>query len=446
MTVPRRYEMAALCAIGTLLCYADRTNIGVAIPAFQADHGIQGHVLSAFFYGYICTQYFGAWLSSKVGPKAVLLGGVALWTCFDVLTVPCATSPILLWLVRAGMGLGEGIVFPCMHNFASSWFPIPERSRLNAHIASGMDLGTVFSMFVAPLLMASWGYPAIFFFFGGLSTLWLVVFSWRGASRPEDDPRISDDERELILATRHTAAAKEFGTPHTVVVELPWRAFFSSKALWAIYASHFAYNYGWYILLGWIPQYLRLQLHLDLASSGVAAAIPYLAGYAGILFWGWLSDRLIAHGMRLVTVRKITNGFGLVGSAVCLYVLRFASSTVSAVALLSLTLFLSRAAASGYWVNMLDVAPRHAGHVMGISNTIATLPGIFGNILTGEILQRSGNWDLVFLIAAVILTTGGLIFHCWAGDHDVFAMVADDVSDEAPLPLNVHTPLLPHKA
>jgi hypothetical protein len=34
-------------------------------------------------------------------------------------------------------------------------------------------------------------------------------------------------------------------------------------------------------------------------------------------------------------------------------------------------------------VNILDVAP-DAGQMMGMSNTFATLPGIFGNILTGE--------------------------------------------------------------
>ncbi|OQR97246.1 sialin-like protein [Achlya hypogyna] len=441
--IPRRIEMAALCAVGTLLCYADRTNIGVAIPAFQTDHVIQGHVLSAFFYGYICTQYLGAWIASKVGAKFVLLGGVGLWTLFDVLTVPCAHSPVLLWLVRAGMGLGEGIVFPCMHNFASAWFPISERSRLNSYITSGMDLGTIMSMLVAPLLMAACGYPSIFYTFGALSGLWLLGFAWRGSSRPETDQYISDVERTHILATRSAAAAKEFNTPHSSRSEtpevLPWRAFFAPKALRAIYASHFSYNYGWYILLGWIPQYLRTELHLELATSGFAAAVPYLAGYCGILFWGWVADQLIAHGVRLLTVRKLTNGFGLVGSALCLYLLRFASSTFGAVAMLSFTLFLSRAAASGYWVNMIDVAPRHAGHIMGISNTIATLPGIFGNILTGKILAQTGDWNLVFLIASAVLTLGGIVFQCWAGDHDVFARDFDD--DEAD-DLNVRTPLL----
>ncbi|OQR93703.1 sialin, partial [Thraustotheca clavata] len=436
--MPRRFEIALLCAVGTLLCYADRTNIGVAIPAFEMDHALQGQVLAAFFYGYICTQYFGAWLASKLGPKNVLLGGVAVWSLFDLLTVFCVNSPVLLWCTRAAMGLGEGILFPCMHNIASGWFPVHERSRLNSFISSGMDLGTILSMFVAPFWMQYYGYQAIFYFFGCLSTLWLVVFFWRGSSRPETDRYINSHEADYIIETRNTAASKEFLTPHssrsTTPPILPWKAYFSSKALWAIYCSHFTYNYGWYVLLGWTPQYLRLVLHLELEASGVAAAVPYICGYLGILFWGWLSDYLLACDIRLVAVRKFTNNVSFFGSAVCLYLLRYASSTFQAITMLCITLFLSRAAVSGYWINMIDIAPRHAGHVMGISNTMATLPGIIGNILTGEILYRSGDWNLVFEITSIILILGGLVFQLWAQDHDVFANTQqfsnEDILDE----------------
>ncbi|RHY81347.1 hypothetical protein DYB35_013669 [Aphanomyces astaci] len=110
------------------------------------------------------------------------------------------------------------------------------------------------------------------------------------------------------------------------------------------------------------------------------------------------------------------NGLGLIGSGVSLYMLRFVSSSVSAVALLSVTLFLSRGATAGYWINMLDVAPRHAGHLMAVSNTVGTIPGIFGNILTGQILAATGNWDLVFLIASAIMICGGVVFQVWASD------------------------------
>ena len=39
-------------------------------------------------------------------------------------------------------------------------------------------------------------------------------------------------------------------------------------------------------------------------------------------------------------------------------------------------------------VNHLDIAPKHAGVLMGISNTIATLPGIISPLITGYIVQN----------------------------------------------------------
>ena len=45
---------------------------------------------------------------------------------------------------------------------------------------------------------------------------------------------------------------------------------------------------------------------------------------------------------------------------------------------------------SGYLSNLIDLAPRHAGALMGISNTVATLPGVFGNLLAGVLLEQTG--------------------------------------------------------
>ncbi|KAG9408308.1 Kinesin- protein 11 [Aphanomyces cochlioides] len=406
----RRHEMVLLCTVGTMLCYADRTNIGVALPSFEPDHDKQGRILSAFFYGYICTQMLGAHWASLYGAKRVLLVGVFVWTVFDLLTIPAASSSTwVLCVVRAGMGLGEGILFPTMHVVAATWYPQSERSRLIATVSSGVDLGTILSMLIAPLLLSAFGWRTIFLSFGGLSALWLIWFGCRAASKPETDPLITTNEKAAILAQRDTPALnKSISTRHLL----------TSRAVWAIYCSHFALNYGWYVLLGWLPLYFRLKLHIPLASSGFSSACPYIAGYVGILVWGYVSDKWIQRGQRPLVVRKVMNAVGLVGAALCLVLLRFAHSTTVAVVLLSLTLFLARAATMGYWVHMVDMAPGYAGHIMGMSNTIGTLSGIVGNLFTGWMLGRSEeNWDVVFGVAASILVWGAIMFELWAAER-----------------------------
>ena len=45
----------------------------------------------------------------------------------------------------------------------------------------------------------------------------------------------------------------------------------------------------------------------------------------------------------------------------------------------------------GYAANVLDVAPNNADLAYGISNTLATIPGIAGTLLSGLLLSNSTN-------------------------------------------------------
>lgn len=42
----------------------------------------------------------------------------------------------------------------------------------------------------------------------------------------------------------------------------------------------------------------------------------------------------------------------------------------------------------GFSVNHLDIAPQYASLIMGLSNTVATIPGIMSPALTGYIVQN----------------------------------------------------------
>jgi ACS family sodium-dependent inorganic phosphate cotransporter len=44
-------------------------------------------------------------------------------------------------------------------------------------------------------------------------------------------------------------------------------------------------------------------------------------------------------------------------------------------------------------VNHLDIAPQHAGVLMGITNTVATLPGIISPLITAFIVQNKVRYN-----------------------------------------------------
>ena len=84
-------------------------------------------------------------------------------------------------------------------------------------------------------------------------------------------------------------------------------------------------------------------------------------------------------------------------------------------------------AAAAFLPNIMDVAPRHAGVLTGLSNTIATAPGVLCNLSTGALLQGLGpaaGWLCVFLIAASVQACALLVFVCCASGRELVLSTA----------------------
>lgn len=104
---------------------------------------------------------------------------------------------------------------------------------------------------------------------------------------------------------------------------------------------------------------------------------------------GLLADHLRKKYMSTTSVRKIMNcgGFGL--EAVFLLVVAYAGSPVVAIAFLTIAVGFSGFAISGFNVNHLDIAPRYASILMGISNGCGTFAGMLCPVVV-ENLTRKG--------------------------------------------------------
>ena len=75
-----------------------------------------------------------------------------------------------------------------------------------------------------------------------------------------------------------------------------------------------------------------------------------------------------------------------------------------AIAIMTAGNTLGAAVTGGFAVNHMDVAPKYAGTLMGITNTAGTIPGIIGVTITGMILEQTGSWALVFGSLAILST------------------------------------------
>ncbi len=405
---PRRYTVIILFALSTVLCYIDRVNISIAIiPLAHAkgySEAARGLILSAFFWGYLWPQLLGGWLADRFGGKRVLGAGVALWSLATFLTPIATVSFGLLLFMRGALGAGEAVNFPAIHSIAARWTLASERARAISLHLSGTALGTIIALLASPPIIIAFGWEAVFYISGLVGLVWLAIWWWKAADWPESSRGVSAAEMAVIRAGRPEIPAAE---------AIPWAKICREPAVWAIVTAHLCNNFGFYILLLWLPSYLDHTFHVPLKNLGLMAVVPYLAAFVVANLSGWIADALQKRGLPLTVVRKAlqTAGFGLGAAAVC--AMPWAHSAPQAVLLATVSLGATALGTGGWGVNHLDVAPRYAGILMGISNTLATLPGIVGVAATGFIVQATGSYSGAFYLAAAIYLVGLIAFNLW---------------------------------
>lgn len=397
-----------LCFFSTFICYIDRVNISVAIIPMAEQFGWsdtqRGIVLSSFFIGYLVTQVLGGWLAGRLGGKLVLGFGVLWWSLFTLLTPlsALASFPVLI-AARIFMGLGEGVAFPATYNLLGRWVPLRERSRAAAFNLSAIPLGTLFAVTATPFIAVYFGWPWVFYLFGMLGFVWFAFWWYYAGDRP---PIADSGEDTLSKAGRDGSTTGADAQDKSV----PWRQIFSKAPVWAIIVGHFCNNWGLYVLLSWLPSYFASQLDVNLRAVWIYVAPPWIASFLVSNLAGWIADRMIASGRSVTFTRKALQTVGFLGPAAALGFLATATDAVTAVVLLSIGLGLASFTFAGAGCNHLDISPRHAGIIFGISNTAATVPGIIGVALTGFMVDQTGTFASAFYLTAGILVFGWLVF------------------------------------
>jgi ACS family sodium-dependent inorganic phosphate cotransporter len=403
--IPRRAVVVLLAFLSVFVCYIDRVNISVAIIPMAEDLGwsprTQGTVLSSFFVGYLMLQIAGGRMADRFGGKIVLGTGVLLWSLFTVLTPPAALAGFgILLIVRVAMGMGEALTFPSIYSIYGRWIPLQERSRAVGLANSGIPLGTIFALVATPYIVDRLGWEWAFYLFGAVGVLWFVAWQGLVTAEPSQHPRMTSEELALIEAGAPSVAAG---------ARPPLTAFLVHAPIWAIIVAHFCNNWSLYVLLSWLPTFVYKGLGVDYSAVGWFAMLPHVTAFFFHNIAGTLADRMIRGGMDLGRVRKLMQTIAFGGLATALLIVGEIESAWAAIAVMSMGTALGAFVTGGFAVNHMDVAPRHAGTLMGLTNTAGTVPGVIGVYVSGLILEVTGSWTLVFQVAAGI-TLFGLAF------------------------------------
>jgi ACS family sodium-dependent inorganic phosphate cotransporter len=390
----RRHVVVGYAVVAMFLAYTDRVNIAVAAVAMRAQfhwsQSVKGLVLAGFFVGYFLFQIGSGSLAQRFGGKRVLAAAVLWWSLFTLLTPPAAfVSVAVLVAARIGLGLGEAAVMPATYELFGRWVPAGERARSLAFFVGGVPSGQIVGLLATGFLTERLGWPVSFWLFGCAGLIWVAAFSRHVHNSPASDPRMLAAERALLPAPRPLQRAPT-----------PWRGMLASPLVLSFVGAHFGHNWALYVLISWLPSFFHEHLGLSIASSGAYSALPWLANFVAMLLGGTCADALVKRGVEPIGVRRALAAAGLLGAALALVSLPVAASPVTALLVACAAAGSLGLAAGGFTVAPFDITPQHAPMLIGFSNTLATIPGIVGVVVTGWLLDATANYTASYRLAA----------------------------------------------
>lgn len=438
MKFPKRYLIVILTFICTSVCYIERVGFSIAYTVAADAAGVnqssKGTILSTFYYGYACSQVPGGWAAQKIGGRRILLCSFILWS------LTCAFVPLdpnrvaVLVIARLLVGVAQGFIFPSIHTVLAQWVPPHERSRSVSLTTSGMYLGAAMGMLMLPTLVKFKGPQSVFVAEATLGAFWSLLW-FKYASDPPRSEHLKAAAAgfgDSLLPVRGAQKVKvENGGTFVRTGTIPWKKITISLPVWAIVINNFTFHYALYVLMNWLPTYFEQGLQLSLQDMGSSKMMPYFNMFIFSNVGGVLADHLITQRIMSVTrTRKFLNTIGFVVASLALMALPLFRTSSGAVFCSSVALGFLALGRAGFAVNHMDIAPRYAGIVMGVSNTAGTLAGIIGVDLTGRLLEASkanysnlsspGSWNTVFMIPGLLCIFSSFVFLIFSTGERIF--------------------------
>ncbi|XP_046577943.1 uncharacterized transporter slc-17.2-like [Haliotis rubra] len=348
----------------------------------------QAGLLSSYFYGYFVTQIPSGILAKKYGGKNVMFIGMLIGSISSLLLpIGARTSIYIAYVLRVLLGVSQAVYFPASQAMWGRWAPPLERTKLTAICYSGTMFGGIATFAISGLLCVygfdnGWG--SMFYITGAISVFWCLLWYYTVASSPAQHPRISTAEKNYIINS---------------IGDTGQNGLLSSVA----FASQTVSG----MVTGQVADYLRSRKYLSTTAT-----------------------RRIFQTVSFIGTGAFLIGAGFVDEEHRYY----------AVAMITIALWFLGMSSAGYIVNSVDFAPRHAGILFGISNSVATIPGTIAPLLAGALTpnKTQEEWRNMFYVCGGFCLLGAVVFGTlaqgelqpWAVDNvEIIVEEGKDVTD-----------------
>lgn len=370
--------------------YVVKADIGETLGLTTSD---LAHLGTAYLISYMLGQFSSAYLGRRLGPKLLLLVGMAISLgCNAAFGTSNGFWTILVFLCLNGLAQGTG--WPGCIGSLAFWFRRKQRGSVLGVWATCYQVGSVLaSSFAAYMLgVAGWRWS----FFGAsivLMVVWLLVLLFH-PNRPRDvglEPLEDEDNGE--------ASPSDSGERG---LRWSWRVVVTILLMGLAY---FCIKFLRYALWSWTPFFLQRNFFMAGDQAGYLSTVFDVFGFLGVLAAGFISDKVF-RGRRsilcLLMMAMMTVSFGvmyLLGSTEVLYF------TIS-MGMVGFMLYGPDSLISG--VGAIDVGSKRGALVAaGIINGMGSIGPIFQEELIGWMYQAYDRQLLPILVVFIGVALAG---------------------------------------
>jgi len=393
----RRWSIVTLLFAASLINYLDRATISFALPLISRDFQLtsqsKGLLLSSFFWSYALMQIPIGWCADRFNLRWLYAGAFTIWSFAQGLT-GLASSLATLLAFRILLGVGESIYLPGGTKIVSLLFTPKERGLPSGLFDFGTRTGLVLEGILVPWLLLYFGWRRTFLILGLTALVWIAPWFW---VFPRHIQAADTDTASPDLAS------------HSIVRTL------LNRNLLGICLGFFCFDYYWYVLVTWLPDYLVTVRQLSIVQAGFYASLAFFTFGIAEPIGGWIADTLIRHGLDETATRKgiVTVAFAM--GVFLIAAMRTAHTGIAIWLLIGASLV---GLATGNLLAILQsCAPAEAvGIWTGVENFAGNLAGIIAPLAVGFLITSFGSYVPGFELASVVLLTGLLAYWFVVGD------------------------------
>jgi predicted MFS family arabinose efflux permease len=275
-----RYYVLGLLGAGGVCSWVDRNVFSVLLQAIKIEFsfsdtqlGLLGGVAFALFYTSVGLPV--AYLADRFNRRNIIAVALFLWSFMTTLS-GMATGFVSLFLARIGVGIGEAGGAPPSQSLVSDYFPPDKRGYAMGILYLYIPLGFLVGFLIGGWINEFFGWRKAFFVVGLPGVILAAILRLTLREPPRG----------------HAEGAQDSGVTPSLLSTI--RYLWSRPAMRHIPLAGTIHGIGAWAMAVWLPSYF-IRIHgMGSGEIGTWMALIYgIGGGAGVMYGGYLSDRVV---------------------------------------------------------------------------------------------------------------------------------------------------------